>query len=78
MLRDCIKTDLECAEICGVTARILALNGDFQKDIVRLCQQLCEACAEECEKHAGHGMEHCEACAKACRACAEACKKLVA
>lgn len=78
MMRKCIQTDLECAEICESTYKLLIMDSKPKLELVKICLDLCEACAEECEKHAAHGMEHCRECAEACRSCAEACRKLVA
>ncbi|VTP93194.1 four-helix bundle copper-binding protein [Sphingobacterium daejeonense] len=78
MLRECIKTDLECAEICEATSKLLIMDSSSSKELVKICLSICEACAAECEKHAEHGMEHCRKCAEACRKCADACRKLVA
>ncbi|GAB3710951.1 four-helix bundle copper-binding protein [Nocardiopsis nanhaiensis] len=79
-LVSCIRTELDCAELCRTTQRIL-LRQTAQKDqfvaaTVEACAQACERCAEECEKHPGH--EHCRVCAEVCRRCAQACRELLA
>jgi hypothetical protein len=79
-LRVCIRTNLDCADICAATARLVARPGE--QDVGTLQAQLeacitaCRACAEECEGHA-EMMEHCRICAEACRACAEACDAMI-
>lgn len=76
-MRACIRTNLDCAEICQTTARLIARPGKQHAGLLRAqlaaCATACRACAEECEKHAH---EHCAVCAAACRACAEACDRM--
>ncbi|WP_106399486.1 four-helix bundle copper-binding protein [Actinocorallia populi] len=80
-LAKCIRTDLDCADICDTTARVLSRHTGYDANITRAqlqaCAQACSACATECERHAGHH-EHCRACAEVCRRCAEACRGLLA
>jgi hypothetical protein len=76
MLKDCIKLDIDCAEVCLLTMKLLARNSQHAEHLLKECTEICNACAEECEKH-GH-MEHCRECAETCRACAEACLQGVA
>lgn len=73
MMADCIKSDLDCADMCTLLARFIARGSAHAKQLLQECIEICEACAAECEKHADH-MEHCKHCAEACRKCAEACK----
>jgi hypothetical protein len=72
----CIRTNLDCADICAVTARTLARQTEPSLALVRrqleACEAACRACEAECEQHAHHH-EHCRVCAEACRRCAEAC-----
>lgn len=75
MLSTCIKLDLDCADICKVTAALLARGSEHGKHLLKECAEICNACAEECEKHAHHH-EHCKRCAEACRSCAEACTSI--
>lgn len=78
LLRRCIRLELDCGDICGATARLLArvVTGDARvlKSQLEVCAQACGECAAECERHAHHA--HCAACAKACRACEQACEQL--
>ena len=74
MLVRCIKLDRDCADICMLTASLIARGSEHGKHLLKECAEVCTACAEECEKHAAMGMEHCRTCAEACRACAEACQ----
>ncbi len=76
MMARCIKLDIDCAEICSLTAGFVARGSDQTRHLLAVCSDLCNACADECEKHAKHGMEHCRECAEACRKCAEACSEM--
>jgi hypothetical protein len=75
MLSKCIKLDIDCAEICTLTASLLSRDSEHGHHLLKECVEVCNKCAEECEKHAAMGMEHCKTCAEACRACADACSK---
>lgn len=78
-LRRCIRHDLDCADICTVTLRLISRPGKQDPAVLRAqletCAAACRACAEECERHADR-MEHCRVCAESCRACAEACDRM--
>jgi hypothetical protein len=71
MLARCIKLDIDCADICQLTASYVARGSEHSNHLLKECAEICEACAEECEKHAH--MQHCRKCAEVCRHCAEAC-----
>ncbi|MBV7700981.1 four-helix bundle copper-binding protein [Streptomyces sp. TRM70350] len=79
-LRKCIRTDLDCADICETTGRVLSRHTGYDANITRAhleaCAQTCKACADECERHAGRH-DHCRVCAEACRRCEEACRELI-
>ncbi|GAA5504014.1 putative cysteine-rich protein YhjQ [Deinococcus xinjiangensis] len=77
MLRECIRNDHDCADICALTARLLMRGSHLYGEACRLCAEACAACATECEKHAAHH-DHCRLCAEACRACEKACRELAA
>jgi uncharacterized membrane protein len=78
-LRRCIRSNLDCAEICSLTARLISRPGKQESAVLRAqleaCVVACRACAAECERHAD-AMEHCRVCAEACRACADACERM--
>ena len=78
MLARCIKLDIDCADICLLSASNVARDSEHAHHLLKECAEICEACAEECEKHAKHGMEHCRVCAEACRRSAEECMQLAA
>jgi hypothetical protein len=77
-LRRCIRLDLDCADICGATGRVISRHSETDLRVVRAqlqaCALACELCAVECESHR-HG--HCEHCAVACRRCQRACTELL-
>lgn len=73
MLKACIRLDMDCAQICTLTAALLARGSEHGKHLLKECAEICGLCATECEKHAPE-MEHCKECAAACRKCEEACK----
>lgn len=81
MLAKCIRTDLDCADICTATARVLSRHTGYDAGISRslldACVTACRSCGDECERHAGTH-EHCRICAEACRACERACRELLA
>ncbi|HKC67314.1 MAG TPA: four-helix bundle copper-binding protein [Bacteroidia bacterium] len=70
-MADCIKLDMDCTEICRITASFIARGSDHAKHLLKECAEICTKCAEECGKHK---TKHCQECAEACRKCAEACK----
>lgn len=72
---ECIRLDRECAEICDLTAKLLAINGSKAATMVKTCEAICRQCAEECDKH---DMQHCQDCAEACRECVKACESYAA
>lgn len=80
-LRRCITTDLNCADICDATGRVLSRQTGYDAELTRTaitaCRDACRRCAEECERHADMHA-HCRVCAEACRRCEEACERLMA
>jgi hypothetical protein len=77
----CIRTDLDCADICDTTGRVLSRHTGYDATVTRgqleACARACRSCADECEQHAQH-MPHCRVCAEACRRCEQACRDLLA
>ncbi len=69
-MANCIRTDLDCAAICGAAFNILARDSRGTETLLQLCVEYCERCAVECEMHE---TDHCQKCAQACRRCMEAC-----
>jgi hypothetical protein len=76
----CIRLDLDCADLCDTTARVLSRQTEYDANITRslveACRQSCKSCGDECEQHASHH-EHCRVCAEACRRCEQACEQLL-
>jgi len=79
-MQQCVRDDLDCADLCFATARHLArLNaGDKQMtlSILAACIEACVQCAGSCAPHAEHH-EHCRLCMQACRRCEQACQALL-
>ena len=80
-LTKCIRTDLDCADVCGATARVLSRHTGYDANVSRAlleaCAVVCKTCGDECAMHANMH-EHCRICAEACRACETACRDLIA
>ena len=75
MMAECIRLDRDCADVCALTARLLARGSRFGSELLPVCAQICQACAAECARHQ-HA--HCQECAQACTRCAEECLRLAA
>ena len=79
-LRTCIRTDLDCADICTVTGRVLVRQTEPDWKMVRAqleaCKTACQTCHAECEKHKDMH-EHCKVCAQSCERCEKACDVLL-
>ncbi|UYH53923.1 four-helix bundle copper-binding protein [Qipengyuania sp. SS22] len=75
-MAQCIRTCLDCADVCAATARLAvrrtAQNIDVLRAQLEACITACETCAAECESHDN---PHCALCAKMCRECADDCRK---
>lgn len=80
-LRDCIRLNVDCADLCMTTGRLLSRrtgsNLATVKAALEACRVACAECAAECEKHASMH-EHCRVCAESCRKCEQACADLLA
>ncbi len=76
MLIKCIKTAIDCAAICTLTASLLSRNSEHGKHLLIECIEVCNACLEECGKHVSHH-NHCKKCAEACVICVDACRSIV-
>jgi hypothetical protein len=79
-LRKCIRTNLDCADVCAATGRVLsrhtAYDADLTRAVLQACAQACRSCGDECSSHA-EMHEHCRICAEACRRCERACERLL-
>ena len=80
-LTRCIRLNLDCADVCETTGRVLSRQTAFEpsaaRALLQACAQICRVCGDECEQHGQHGMEHCRVCAEACRRCEQACDTLL-
>ena len=80
-LTACIRLNLDCADICEATGRIMSRQTEPSPEVVRAivatCADACRLCAEECGRHADHH-EHCRVCAESCRRCEQACQDALA
>ena len=79
-LRQCIRLNLDCADVCAATGSVATRRTGSNEDVMRLmlqaCAAACRLCAEECERHAGHH-QHCRICADSCRRCEQACQEAI-
>ncbi|HWX51118.1 MAG TPA: four-helix bundle copper-binding protein [Roseomonas sp.] len=80
-LAQCVRLDLDCADVCVATGalatRRTGSNEALLRQMLTICETACRTCAEECDRHAGMH-EHCRICAEACRRCAKACQEAAA
>lgn len=79
-LRLCIRLNLDCADICGTTGRVLSRQTETDWALVRsmleVCERACRKCGDECERH-GKMHEHCRVCAEFCERCEKECRRLL-
>lgn len=75
MMVRCIQLDRDCADICALTARLVARGSAHAEHLLPECAEICRLCGEECAQHEA---EHCQQCAAACRRCEEVCRQGVA
>jgi hypothetical protein len=77
----CIRLNLDCADVCTATLRVLSRQTEYDANLtrpqLRACVAACKSCGDECQRHAGMH-EHCRVCAEACRRCEQACNELLA
>jgi uncharacterized membrane protein len=77
----CIRTGLDCADMCDATVKLLTRQTAHDlvviRSVVSACLATVIACAEECERHAAHHL-HCAICAEVCRQAEVACRDLLA
>lgn len=70
-----LRLTRDCADLCAVSAQIMARNGPLMHTSCMACGKACEVCAADCEKF--KDSEQMQKCAKACRDCAKACQDMV-
>ncbi len=75
-LRQCIRLNLDCADVCNTTGRLATRRTGSDEELIRrmldVCATICRLCGEECARHSH---EHCRICADACRRCMQACQE---
>lgn len=75
-LRQCIRLNLDCADVCNTTGRLATRRTGSDEELIRrmldVCATICRLCGEECARH-DHA--HCRICAEACRRCMKACQE---
>jgi hypothetical protein len=80
-LARCVRSNLDCADVCTTTARVLSRHTGYDANVTRslleACATTCRSCGDECARHADRH-EHCRICADACRECERACRDLLA
>lgn len=78
-MTQCIRTCLDCADICTAAAKVAtrrtASNDAAVRAILSACVDACSICADECDRH-DHA--HCKLCATMCRECANDCREALA
>jgi Domain of Unknown Function (DUF326) len=78
-LTKCIRTNLDCADICDATGRVLSRHTGYDANLTRAVlqtyAQACQSCGNECAQRTH--MRHCQVCAEACRRCEQACRQLL-
>lgn len=67
----CIQLEIDCAQMCQLTASFLSRNSVHTVHLVKVCAEICSACAVECAKHSNQ--EHCKICEELCKQCADMC-----
>lgn len=72
MMKNCIRMDRVCAEVCSTLSQVLATSYADVQGLIDYCRKICLACADECS---AHEHQHCKDCAEACWMCAEACRE---
>jgi hypothetical protein len=80
-LAKCIRLNLDCADVCIATGRVVSRQTEYDANVTRAqlqaCIAACRSCGDECQQHGEHGMEHCRICAEQCRRCERACQELL-
>ncbi|OLB80734.1 MAG: four-helix bundle copper-binding protein [Actinobacteria bacterium 13_2_20CM_2_71_6] len=79
-LARCTSAALDCADLTGVTVRMVTRQTGYDAELLRAvlqaCIEACRACYDECRKHALEH-EHCRVCGEACQRCAKACREFL-
>src|SRR5262245_25920721 len=77
----CARLNLDCADMCETTARVLTRQTGYDRDltraVVQACAQACKVSGAECDRHA-RMHEHCRVCAEVCHRCQRVCEEMLA
>jgi hypothetical protein len=77
-LRRCIRLNLDCADLCALTAHLVARAFSAEPKLVQaqleICASLCAACEKECRKLSPWN-DQCQLCAHACSHCEALCRE---
>ena len=77
-LRDCVRLNLDCADVCALTSHLVSRACSAEPKLVRaqleICADLCAATQAECRK-LGRSNGHCHMCAQACLHCESLCRE---
>jgi len=69
MLIRCIRLNLDCADVCDATGRLISRQTEPDWGLLRAqlqaCVAACQICGAECERHAGRHCQLTEPCAMA-------------
>ncbi len=76
-LRQCIRLNLDCADVCAATATLGNRRTGSNEEVIRkmldACITACRLCGAEYQRHASQH-EHCRICADSCKRCEAACQ----
>jgi hypothetical protein len=79
-LTQCIRLNLDCADICVAAGAIATRRAGSNEETIRgtleACALACRVCGEECDRHASRH-EHCRICAESCRRCEYSCREAI-
>lgn len=80
-LMKCVHDNLDCADVCDTTGRVLSRHTGYDANVSRqqvlAAIQATKTCGDSCAEHA-ETHEHCRICAQACRAAEQALSGLLA
>src|SRR5690349_1138546 len=66
-LAKCVRTNLDCADVCAATSCVLSRHTGYDFNVTRAlleaCSTVCFTCADECARHAERH-HHCYLCAQ--------------
>ncbi len=80
-LTKCIRDNLDCADVCDATVRVLSRHTGYDANLTRLqvqaAIQAVQTCGSSCSEHA-QMHQHCGVCARACQQAEQALTGLLA